>query len=59
MMEDAKEGAAPEGAAPPKRQPYEKPAVAWEESLEVRPNLMAGCGKVPGEGAQCDTAPGS
>jgi len=58
-MEEGKERASPEGQASGNRQPYEKPAVAWEEGLEVRPNLMAGCGKVPGESAACDSAPGS
>jgi hypothetical protein len=55
-MEDAKDRAAPDEPAPASRRPYEKPAVAWEEGLEVRPNLMAGCGKLPGESPACDAA---
>jgi hypothetical protein len=43
----------PPGAAPD-RKPYEKPAVAWEEILETRPGLIAGCGKQPGAGGPCD-----
>jgi hypothetical protein len=35
------------GAAPD-RKPYEKPAVAWEEQLEARPGLIAGCSKMGG-----------
>jgi hypothetical protein len=58
-MEDAKNGAPAERPDPGRRRPYEKPAVAWEEGLEVRPNLMAGCGKLPGSDPACDTAPGS
>lgn len=45
--------------APVGRQPYEKPAVAWEERLEVRPNLMAQCNKTAAETGVCETAPGS
>jgi hypothetical protein len=41
------------------REPYEKPAVAWEEPLEVRPALMAGCGKVSFGQPGCDATPGS
>ena len=57
-MEDVKDGA-PAERPDPARRPYEKPAVAWEEGLEVRPNLMAGCGKLPGNDPACDSAPGS
>ena len=35
------------GAAPD-RKPYEKPAIAWEEQLETRPGLIAGCAKQAG-----------
>ena len=59
-MEDTKNAPPdPEAQSGYERLPYEKPAVAWEEGLEVRPNLMAGCGKLPGSDPACDTAPGS
>jgi len=58
-MEETKDGAAAGPVQPATRQPYEKPAIAWEEGLEVRPNLMAGCGKISGQDAACDAAPGS
>lgn len=32
------------------RLPYEKPAVSWEERMDVRPGLMAACQKVGGSG---------
>ncbi len=32
------------------RQPYEKPGIAWEESVEEQSRLMSGCGKVSGSG---------
>ncbi len=44
---------------PSDKKPYEKPAIAWEEPLEVRPALMSGCGKVLGGGGACDGAEGS
>jgi hypothetical protein len=39
--------------------PYEKPAIAWEEPLEVRPALMAGCIKMSGQTGPCEAGPGS
>jgi hypothetical protein len=34
--------------------PYEKPAIAWEESLDVRATLAAACAKVdPGIDPLC------
>lgn len=42
------------------RLPYEKPAIAWEEGLDTRPTLIAGCGKVEMSEASClATGPGS
>lgn len=41
------------------KEPYEKPAVAWEEPLEVRPALMAACGKVTFGQPGCDAVQGS
>jgi len=32
---------------------YEKPAVSWEQPLEVQPSLMSGCQKTPSGGADC------
>jgi len=37
------------------RLPYEKPAVAWEQPLEVQPSLMSGCEKQGGGSGQCIT----
>jgi hypothetical protein len=39
--------------------PYQKPAVAWEETLEQKPSLMAGCGKQVDETSECSAAPGA
>lgn len=35
------------------RQPYERPAVNWEEDFE--PYAYAGCGKMAGSGGACNT----
>jgi len=35
------------------RLPYEKPAVAWEQPLELQPSLMSGCEKQGGGDPQC------
>lgn len=59
-MGDSSQG--PEGGAdkaPGGRQPYEKPAVAWEESLGMRPGLVVACNKVSGQDDFCNTGPGS
>jgi len=42
--------------APAVREPYEKPAVAWQDVLETRPGLMAGCTKQSTADPSCDTA---
>ena len=48
------------GSAAPERLPYEKPAISWEERMDVRPGLMAACQKVGGSGAgDCDSVPSS
>ena len=46
------------GAPPPPdgRLPYEKPAIAWQEALEVRPGLLAVCQKLAAAGPDCDAA---
>ena len=40
---------------PRPREPYERPAVTWRETLGSLPTLMAGCGKIAGGGPACDT----
>lgn len=37
---------------------YQKPAIEWEEILEVRRTLAATCGKIEGQSAQCNSFPG-
>jgi hypothetical protein len=57
---DPKQGQTPATEAGPRvREPYQKPAVAWEEPLGVRPGLMAGCLKLPTQGEPCDTTSSS
>jgi hypothetical protein len=41
------------------RQPYEPPAIRWEEGFDVRPNLMAACGQKPEAGGDCNFVPAS
>ena len=56
----ADEGTGPKGDSPagkPSRQPYEAPAIAWEEALEDRPNLIEACAQVTGVDAACDASP--
>ncbi len=54
---DPKESAKTDGVpAPAVRERYEKPAVAWQDVLETRPGLMAGCQKVAGQSPECDSA---
>jgi len=49
----------PEDVAPeavgPKRLPYEKPALVWEDDLGVRPGLIAACNKHAPLTGSCDT----
>ncbi|HEX9187618.1 MAG TPA: hypothetical protein VGB87_11125 [Vicinamibacteria bacterium] len=37
------------------RLPYERPTIAWEQPLQLRPELMAGCSKVSTMDPQCDS----
>jgi hypothetical protein len=37
------------------RLPYEKPAVAWEQPLEVQPSLMSGCAKQSAQDSVCNS----
>jgi hypothetical protein len=46
-------------AAEEGKKPYEKPGIAWEEPLEVRPALMASCAKMGISQSGCDAVPGS
>ncbi len=58
MSEPAEPGQAENEARP--REPYEKPAVTWRETLGSLPTLMAGCAKIAGSGGDCDAVgPGS
>jgi len=41
--------------APGARLPYQKPTIAWEQPLQVRPELMAGSSKVSTMDPQCDS----
>jgi len=54
---DPKESAESDGTpAPTVRERYEKPAVAWQDVLETRPGLMAGCTKQSAADPSCDSA---
>ena len=44
---------------PQLRAPYQKPAVLWEEMLEVRKTLAVACAKVSGQSAICNQFPTS
>jgi hypothetical protein len=57
VSEPAEPGQAENEARP--REPYEKPAVTWRETLGSLPTLMAGCAKVGGDSGPCDAAPPS
>jgi hypothetical protein len=43
----------------PGREPYEPPAIRWEEGFDVRPNLMAACGQKAEGGGDCAFVPAS
>jgi hypothetical protein len=38
------------------RLPYEKPAVTWEQPLELQPSLMSACMKIGGD-PECASGP--
>lgn len=59
MSEPNPAPASPAAQAEGAKKPYEKPAIAWEEPLEVRPALMAACGKVIFAQPGCDSVQGS
>lgn len=48
-----------EGSPREPRRPYDKPAIAWEEELDVRKTLAVACGKTAGRGGLCNAAPTS
>lgn len=58
MSDDKTDDGRDSGAAAG-RKAYLKPAIAWEEPLEDRPNLIAACAQLPGESAACDMSPTS
>lgn len=41
------------------RRPYVRPAISWEESIDVRANLSLACAKFGGQGFACDSSPQS
>jgi hypothetical protein len=45
--------------APSERQPYARPAIAWEQPFEAQAGLASACGKIAGSGEPCDSAPAS
>lgn len=47
------------GTGPRDRQPYQKPAVTWDEQLDARPGLVVACNKVTNQSTFCDSAAGS
>ncbi|HEV7240991.1 MAG TPA: hypothetical protein VGQ36_17260 [Thermoanaerobaculia bacterium] len=56
-MEQEKEDL--EQKKPQPRRLYEKPAVLWEETLEVRKTLAVACAKMAGQSAICNQFPTS
>jgi hypothetical protein len=58
-MEEPKKGPGDPAAPAEPREPYEKPSVTWQDVLETRPGLTAGCGKVVISDAGCDTVQAS
>jgi len=59
MSEPSQASPSPLAPAEDAKKPYEKPAIAWEEPLEVRPALMAACGKIIFGQPGCDAVQGS
>ncbi len=57
MSEPAEPGQSENEARP--REPYERPAVTWRETLRSLPTLMSGCAKMAGDSGPCDAAPPS
>jgi hypothetical protein len=42
-----------------RKRAYEKPAIAWQEMLEVRKTLAVACAKTAGRSPQCTQFPTS
>jgi hypothetical protein len=58
-MDDPKDGTERSTGAG-NRRPFERPSITWEESMDVRPTLMAACAKIGGVGnLSCDASPAS
>jgi hypothetical protein len=55
MSEGKDPAAEPLAGGKDARLPYEKPAVTWEQPLEVQPSLMSGCEKQGGASGVCST----
>lgn len=56
-LKERNEDLEPQQAQP--RRPYQKPAVVWEETLEVRKTLAVACAKVAGKSSICNQFPTS
>jgi hypothetical protein len=54
-LPDAKDPKQPQS----RKRAYEKPAIAWQEMLEVRKTLAVACAKVAGRSAICTQFPTS
>ena len=48
-----------ESKEPARKRTYEKPAIAWEETLEIRKTLAVACAKVAGRSPICNQFPTS
>lgn len=48
---EAQEARKPDAQGQRMRQPYERPALLWEEEFE--PYVFSTCGKMPGQGGPC------
>jgi hypothetical protein len=59
MSEAHKTDHQPERDAAETRQPYQPPAVAWQEDWDVRANLAAACAKRGGDSTECNMDPAS
>jgi hypothetical protein len=55
VSEPAKPGQAENEARP--REPYERPAVTWRETLGSMPSLMASCAKMSAADLACNASP--
>jgi hypothetical protein len=44
---------------PARKHAYVAPAVSWEQPFDAQAGLASACGKIAGQGDQCDTSPAS